>query len=88
MASLRKIPGCKNWIACYTLPDGRRRQRSTGTADRKTAVRIANEAEEAGKRMRTARQFHRILSGIYTHIETSSMRRAADALPDLIRKAN
>jgi integrase len=74
MASLRKVPGCNNWIACFTLPDGRRKQQSTGTPDRKTAQRIANEAEEATRKMRTARQFHRILSGIYAHV-------TGDALP-------
>ena len=73
MASLRKIPGCNNWIACYALADGRRRQRSTGTRDRKTALRIANEAEAAARNMRTARQFHRILSGIYTHVTGDSL---------------
>ena len=88
MASLRKIPGCKNWIACYTLPDGRRRQRSTGTPDRKTAVRIANEAEEAGKRMRTARQFHRILSGIYTQVtgDALPMSRVRDYFPAWLKR--
>jgi len=68
MASLRKVPGCKNWIACFTLPDGRRTQRSTGTPDRKTAQKLADQYEEAARNMRTARQFHRVLSGIYTEI--------------------
>ena len=68
MASLRKVPGCQNWIACFTLPDGRRKQQSTGTPNHKLALKIANEAEQAGKKMRTARQFHRILAGIYTEV--------------------
>lgn len=68
MASLRKIPGCQNWIACFTLPDGRRKQQSTGTANHKLALKIANEADQASRKMRTARQFHRILSGIYTEV--------------------
>ena len=68
MASLRKIPGCQNWIACFTLPDGRRKQNSTGTSNRKLALKIATEAEQAARNMRTARQFHRILSGIYTQV--------------------
>ena len=68
MASLRQVPGCKNWIACFTLPDGRRTQRSTGTPDRKTAQKLADQFEEAARNMRTARQFHRVLSGIYTEI--------------------
>lgn len=73
MASLRKIPGCKNWIACYTLPDGRRKQQSTGTPDRKTAQKLADQYEEATRNMRTARQFHRVVSGIYTQITGDSL---------------
>ncbi len=73
MASLRKVPGCKNWIACFTLPDGRRKQQSTGTTDRKLAMKMATEAEQAARNMRTARQFHRILSGIYTEVTGDSL---------------
>lgn len=52
MASLRRIPGSRFWIACFTLPDGTRTQRSTKTLDRRTAQRIADEWEYAAQRAR------------------------------------
>ncbi len=47
MASLRRLPNSPYWIACISLPDGRRTQRSTGTSDRREAQRIANHFEDA-----------------------------------------
>jgi integrase len=47
MASLRRKDRSPFWFACFTLPDGTRTQRSTGTTDRRTAQRIANEFEDA-----------------------------------------
>ena len=47
MASLTKKKDCKNWIACFSLPDGTRTNRSTGTADKKEAMQIALEMEKA-----------------------------------------
>ena len=49
MASIRKDPRGKSpyWYACFTLPDGRRTQRSTGTKDRGQARRIADQMEDA-----------------------------------------
>lgn len=49
MASLRKHPKSPFWSACFTLPDGRRTTRSTGTSDRQKAQRIANEYEDAAR---------------------------------------
>jgi len=49
MASLTRKRDCKNWIACFTLPDGTRTNRSTGTSDRKVAKRIAAEFEQASQ---------------------------------------
>jgi integrase len=49
MASLRKKDRSPFFFACFTLPDGRRTQRSTGTNDRKQAQRIANEYEDAAR---------------------------------------
>ena len=43
MASLTKKRDCKNWIACFTLPDGTRTNRSTGTRNRKLAKQLAAE---------------------------------------------
>jgi integrase len=49
MASLRRLPNSPFWIACFTLPDGRRTQRSTKTSDRREAQRIADKFEDATK---------------------------------------
>jgi len=46
MASLTKKKDCGNWMACFTLPDGTRTQKSTGTSDRKLAQTIADQYEE------------------------------------------
>lgn len=55
MASLRRLANSPYWIACFTLPDGRRTQRSTGTATRRDAQRIANEFEDASREARAGR---------------------------------
>jgi integrase len=47
MASLRKKDRSPFWFACFTLSDGRRTQRSTGTNNKKKAQRIANKYEDA-----------------------------------------
>lgn len=52
MASLRKRPGSQKWVACYTLPDGTRAQKSTGLADRKKALAVCLEWETAANRAR------------------------------------
>jgi integrase len=50
MASLRKRPRSKNWFACITLPDGRKRQFSTGTDNHDDALAIAQAAESSTRR--------------------------------------
>jgi len=49
MASLRRVPHSRYWIACFTGPDGRRKQRSTKEADRKRAIAIAGRYEDAAR---------------------------------------
>ena len=49
MASLTKKKDCKNWIACFTLPDKTRTNRTTGTTNRKLAKQIAAEYEKASQ---------------------------------------
>jgi integrase len=49
MASIRKHPLSPFWHACFTLPDGTRTQRSTGTWNRHKAQRIALEFEQAAR---------------------------------------
>lgn len=46
MASIKRHPKSPFWMACFTLPDGRRTTRSTGTTEKKEAQRIANLYED------------------------------------------
>ena len=55
MSSLRRVPKSPYWIACFTLPDGVRTNRSTGTTDKREAQRIANEFEDAAQEARAGR---------------------------------
>ena len=55
MASLRRVPRSPYWIACFTLPDGTRTNRSTGTADKRQAQRIANDFEDAADEAKAGR---------------------------------
>ena len=47
MASVKRHPRSPFWMACFSLPDGRRTTRSTGTSDKKEAQRVANHFEDA-----------------------------------------
>lgn len=68
MASLRKLPRCKNWIACFTTADGIRKQRSTGESNRTKAQKIADQYEEAARRQKTAKQVQRVMASLYKDI--------------------
>jgi integrase len=69
MASLRKKDGSPFWFGCFTLPDGTRTQRSTGTSDRSKALRIAHQFEDAAKEAAEGRfteaRARRTISAIY-----------------------
>ena len=69
MASLRELPNSPFWIACFTLPDGRRTQRSTKSTDRREALRIANQFEDASKAGRRGllveAQARKVIANIY-----------------------
>lgn len=68
MASLRRKEKSKFWFACFTLKDGTRTQRSTKTADRKRAQKIADQFEDAARNEMTARQVQRVISELYRDI--------------------
>jgi len=61
MASLRRISKSPFWIACFTLPNGKRTSRSTKTANRRDAQRIGNKWAAAAAQ---ARQEQRVLAAI------------------------
>lgn len=68
MASLRRKPRSPFWFACFTLPDGRRTQRSTGKTDRREALKQAVEWEAASVQRYSESQFRRVLSDICQQI--------------------
>jgi len=65
MASLRKKPRSPFWFACFTLPDGKRVQRSTKETKRKEAQTKADTWEQLSKERAKARQAHKVISDIY-----------------------
>ncbi len=65
MASLRRFPGSKFWYACFTLPDGRRVQRSTKETGRKAAQALADEWQKLADGRAKAKQAHRVIADIY-----------------------
>lgn len=68
MAYLRRLPKSPFWIAGFTLPDGARTQRSTKMTDRKGAMKLALQWEEAARRRITETQARRVLSDIHEQI--------------------
>ena len=65
MASLRRKPNSPFWFACFTLPDGTRTQRSTKTTDRRVAIKLAIQYEEASKTHLTESHARRVIADIY-----------------------
>ena len=74
MASLRKHPRSPFYFACYTLSDGRRTQRSTGTADRRQAMTIALKYEDAAREASAGRfvesRARKVIADIYAMANT------------------
>jgi integrase len=68
MASLRKRPGSKLWVCCYTRPDGSRAQCSTGKAKRNEAMEICLQWEASAIQARqgnfTEAQARKVVSDI------------------------
>ena len=68
MASLRKVPNSKYWIACYTDHTGKQRQKSTKETDRRRAQKIADKLESAYQQTLTEAQVRKLLSEAYEDI--------------------
>jgi hypothetical protein len=68
MAALRKKDRSPFWFACFSLPDGRRTQRSTKLVDRREAMKLAMQWEDAAMRRITEAQARRVLSDIHEQI--------------------
>ena len=65
MASLRRKPNSKYWVACFTLNNGSRAQRSTKTTNRKLAQKLADDYEAAARSKMTEAQVRRVLSDLH-----------------------
>lgn len=77
MASIRKFKNSANWYACYTLPDGKRKQVSTGLSDKEQALEIALKWERAARGAKakgtfTERQARRVLQEIALSVGTTA----------------
>jgi integrase len=68
MASIRQRKRTKFWFACFTLPNGRRVQRSTKETNRKKAQQIADKWEAATRGRVTARQTQKVIAELYRDI--------------------
>jgi integrase len=68
MAYLRHLPKSPFWIAGFTLPNGTRTQRSTKMTDRKGAMKLALQWEQAAADRITEAQARRVLSDIHEQI--------------------
>jgi integrase len=68
VASLTERPTSKFWVACFTDRHGRRLKRSTKTADRKQAQKIADEYEAAARKKRTALQVRGVITPLHREI--------------------
>jgi integrase len=72
MASLRKLRTSPYWIACYTLPDGTRTNRSTKTTDKALAKRMVLDWQEAANSAREGRfvesQARKVLNDILERV--------------------
>lgn len=55
MASIKRRKDSEIWVACFTLPNGTRKQVSTHTTDEKEAMQIALSYEKAGSLARQKR---------------------------------
>ena len=74
MASIHKIDGSANWHAFFSLPDGRRTHRSTGTQDKRKAWAVCLKYEEAAilakKQRLSSAVARRTISDLY-HMNSS-----------------
>jgi len=76
MPSLWKHPQSQYFFACFTLPDGRRTKRSTKLTDRKKALKLAFDWEDAAHRQLTKDQARRVISDIYASINADRLESA------------
>ena len=68
MAFLWKHPKSQYWMARFYDRDGKRRNRSTRTKNRKEAEKLATSFEEAARKRRTAIQARRVIAALHSEL--------------------
>jgi len=68
MASLRRLPGSRYFIGCFTDHTGKRIQRSTKSTSRQAAMKIVMEWEGVTRAHATSAQFQRVLSAMHASL--------------------
>jgi len=68
MASIWRHPRSPFWTACWRDAEGQQRRRSTKTADRRLARRIAQEFESATRQKRTLHQLEKVLRAFHEEL--------------------
>lgn len=79
MAYLRRLPGSKYWIAGFTLPDGRRTQRSTKMTDKAKAMKVALAFEESSRNRISESQALRVMGDIVEQIHGTRLSQSSVA---------
>lgn len=78
MSSVHRVAGSKYWHAFFTLPDGRRVHRSTGTTNRTKARRIADTYADAAAKGRanllTETRVRDVLASIHDMVNEDGMK--------------
>jgi integrase len=73
MASVWKHPRSQYWTACFRDANGRQRRASTKETDRKKALRIAQDYEQAMRTRRTLRQTQKVLQRLHEELAGESI---------------
>jgi len=74
MASVWRRDDSKYWVACFTCADGRQLKRSTKTTDRKKALKIAVELEQAALHKKTRKQLWTVLTDLQSMFTDESIK--------------
>jgi hypothetical protein len=84
MASLRRLPGSRYFIGCFTDHAGKRIQRSTKSTSRQAAMKIVMEWEGVTRAHATTAQFQRVLSAMHASLHGAPL--AAPTLRDYVKQ--
>ena len=68
MASITRQAHTRYWIGCFRDLDGKQKRRSTKTTDRKLALKLVTEWENAWRNRKTVDQLRRVLSDYHEEI--------------------